>query len=167
MVNSLETALPKLQSLLEAIKQSFEEEDSKTPSEYRLKQIPEISSDSRLISAGGCRLKLYVNGGNPQAEAMSMFVNVQSFKKGAKSSQDSICRFFDLLNQNENILAAFGVLGTKVHIRRAFLIDGREVTDVDMLTSGAEVWLSLGESYVPVECKSMDTYLFHEIKVGR
>lgn len=84
---------------------------------------------------------------------IKIFLNINDLKKGSKTNEQTLQKFFDLVNSNENIISLFGITATKVHVKRAFLLDGTDVLDISMLSQNQEVWLSLGEAFIPVECK--------------
>ena len=58
---------------------------------------------------------------------------------------------FDHINASHELQSLFGVHGIKVKVRRMFLVDGTEITDLDMLGQDEQqLFLSEGESFLPV-----------------
>ena len=66
---------------------------------------------------------------------------------------------FDLINTSRELQSLFGVHGVKVKVRRMFLIDGTEITDLDMLGQDEQLFLSEGESFLPVRGHSNSTFV--------
>lgn len=127
-------------------------------SSYKFKHITEIDSHSRLVGTSGIRLKLYANGTPLNATVpVKLFFNTKDLKKGTKTRTEVMERFFDVLNSNEEVMRLFGVLSKRSFVRKAYLLNGTEVTDFDTLDHGKEVWLSLGESFLPIECMFMSS----------
>ena len=84
-----------------------------------------------------------------------MFVNITDLKKGTKTQGEVMQRFFDLINMNPNIMPLFGIKANRVYVKRAFLLNGSEVKDIGLLEPDQELWLSLGESFLPIESKRL------------
>ena len=146
--------MPPLESYLKDVTHLYkQEEQGITKSSYKFKHISEIDASSRLLVAPGIKVKLYANGHKREFGPIKMFLNPYDLSKGTKTKEAVVQNFFDLVNLNQSITAMFGIKASKVYVKRAFLIDGRELKDIDMLSADQELWLSLGESFYPVESK--------------
>ena len=154
MLGDLQSTLPPLQKLMNALKSTVnEEESSSNPYHYKYQHIAEINSESRLLVAPGVKLQLYVNGRKREVGPVKLFVNISDIRKGAKSKEDILQRLFSLMNENENVTKMFGITSRKIHVKRMFTLDGKEILDVDLITNNQELWLSLGDGFIPVECE--------------
>ena len=153
MLEELEEVLPNLEESLKKISKQYKKEESMTPSMYKLKNIVEIDSNSRLLSEQGIRLQLYANGSSIMAEPMKLFLSTSYLKKGIKGKLQALDRFFEILSCNDGVMSLFGVKGKKAQPRRAFKLDGEEITDISMMESNDKIWLSLGEDFIPIQCK--------------
>uniref|UniRef100_A0A7M5XNG7 Doublecortin domain-containing protein n=1 Tax=Clytia hemisphaerica TaxID=252671 RepID=A0A7M5XNG7_9CNID len=157
----LERALPPLENYLKNIQRLCKEEEaSLTPSSYKFKHISEIDTSSRLLTTPGIKIRLYVNGRKREVGPIKVFVNIADLKKGTKTQGEVMTRFFDLVNMNPNIRPLFGIKANRVYVKRAFLLNGSEVIDIGLLEPGQELWLSLGEGFLPIEipivCMNLD-----------
>lgn len=158
----LERALPPLESYLKDVTHLHkQEEQGVTKSSFKYKYITEINASSRLLVAPGIKVKLYINGQKRDLGPIKMFFNPYDLSKGAKSKEAVLQKFFDLVNLNQNVTDLFGIKASKVYVKRAFFIDGRELKDIHMLSSDQELWLSLGESFFPVKSKSFIFFMFN------
>lgn len=165
VIDELQEALPKLHGYLKKIKKLHDKEEAMSSSSYKFKHITEIDSHSRLVGTSGIRLKLYANGTPLNATVpVKLFFNTKDLKKGTKTRAEVMERFFDVLNSNEEVMRLFGVLSKRSFVRKAYLLNGTEVTDFDTLDHGKEVWLSLGESFLPIEYPVL-TIMLEKIKV--
>ena len=141
-----------LLQILATIKTLHAEESTVSASTHKFQYISEISSDSRLINGlHSFRIFVYANGKKSNEE--KLVVNVRDLQKGTKTKAEAIQRFLDFVNCNSNVMKMFELNIRMVSVKRAFLIGGEEVIDLNMLTQDAKVWLSLGEAFVPVQCK--------------
>jgi len=154
-VNSLtgyQRALPILQEQLDNIQKLFkEEEQAITPSAYKFQHISEIDSGSRLLVAPGIKVCLYINGRKRDLGPVKIFVNQNDMRKGCKTKDEVVQKFLNMVNSNESVTSMFGIKARKVFVKRAFLIDGRELNDIGILGPNQELWLSLGEGFLPIE----------------
>ena len=56
------------------------------------------------------------------------------------------------VNTSPQLQQLFGVHGIAVKVRRIFMIDGTEITDINMLGQDEQLFLSEGQSFLPVSC---------------
>ena len=54
------------------------------------------------------------------------------------------------VNTSPQLQQLFGVHGIAVKVRRIFMIDGTEITDINMLGQDEQLFLSEGQSFLPV-----------------
>ena len=167
-LSGLQRALPPLENHLKDIKHLYEqEEQGTTKSSYKFKYISEIDTSSRLLVAPGLKVRLFINGRKRDLGPIKMFINPYDLSKGSKTKEDVIQKFLDLINMNENITALFGIKASKVYVKRAFFIDGRELKDISMLGPEQELWLSLGEGFIPVESEFSYKDVFKNVLLNK
>ena len=137
----MKVTLKELKSRLKVIKTSSE-----------IEIPPEIISNKRFDNTKGYRLKLRLNGSeNPNSIVLPF--SSKDFRRGKKTKEEMLRGFFDLLNSNHSLRECFIGHGRRAEFKRAFLLNGTEITDINDLHSDAEVWLSLGEDFIPIECR--------------
>lgn len=143
LIETLKLSLKDLQSRLKKLKKNCEGEN-----------VPNVNENSvnRLVGTKGYRLKLRLNGADSSETVLLQFSS-KDLRMGKRSQKDSLLRFFDLLNGNESLKECLLGHGRRAVFKRAFLLNGTEMNDVDDLINDTEVWLSLGENFVPVECE--------------
>ena len=151
LIEKQRVTLKKLKTQLKKTKKKQQEEATEGNS-YRFKHISEMDQDNRLLGTKGYRLKLRLNG-NVDLEAIVVYFSNKDLQKGKKTKEDVMQSFFNMLNSNEGLKESFIGHGRRSVFRRAFLVNGAEVKEVDDIGNDAEVWLSFGEDFVPMECK--------------
>ena len=127
-------------------------DESTLGNSYKYQHIAEVGENSRLVGTKGYRLKVRLNG-DVDSEAISMHFSTKDLCKGKITQEQQLERFFDLLNGNVSLKECFIGHGRRASFKRAFLANGFEITDISHIDSDAEVWLSLGEDFVPFECE--------------
>ena len=114
--------------------------------------IPETKEYKRLDNTKGYRLKLRLNG-SENSSAIILPFSSKDLRRGKKTKEEVLQSFFDLLNNIQSLKESFIGHGRRAEFKRAFLFNGTEISDINEIDSDAEVWLSLGEDFVPIECK--------------
>ena len=137
----MKATLKEVRSRLDVIKANSE---SEVP--------PEIIDNKRLDNTKGYRLKLLLNG-SECSSAVTLAFSSKDLRKGKATKEETLRSFFDLLNNNQSLKECFIGHGRRAEFKRAFLVNGAEINDVNDISNDAEVWLSLGEDFVPIECK--------------
>ena len=79
--------------------------------------------------------------------------STKDLRKGKSTKEEVLQSFFDLLSGNQSLKECFIGHGRRGEFKRAFLLNGTEINDVSDIGNDAEVWLSLGEDFVPIECE--------------
>lgn len=152
-LNELREAFKTLNESYKAMKKANTEEENMTESAYRCKNITEIDANSRLLTTNGVKVRLFANGSKSMENTVRVYLNLTYLTKAMKSKEQGMERFFDYLNGKENVKELFGFQSSNVFIKRAFFTDGTEIHDLNMMSADAEIWLSLGENFIPIQCK--------------
>ena len=134
-------------------------EEATVGNSYKFQHIAEVGQNSRLVGTKGYRLKVRLNG-NVDSEAITMHFSTKDLCKGKNTQEQQLQRFFDLLNSNASLKECFIGHGRRAVFKRAFLANGSEINDISNIDNDAEVWLSLGEDFVPFECEFMCCFGF-------
>ncbi|XP_065070876.1 doublecortin domain-containing protein 1-like [Rhopilema esculentum] len=134
---------------LKILKKMSQEEES-FGSSYKFQHIAEVSENSRLVGTKSYRLKIWRNG-DKSSDAIVVYFSSKDLRKGKRTQDELLQSFFSFLNSNQSLKEAFIGHGRRAEFKRAFLLNGTEVLDVDELCNDAEIWLSLGEDFIPIE----------------
>lgn len=151
LIEDLEETLSELKGQLKEIRESYEEEE-KASSTYKFKHISEIDSGSRLIGAQTLKVRLYPNGVNC-SKPIKIFLDIKQLKKATATKLQAVKNFLNMINALRELPMLFGVYGTKIIVKRTFLINGSEIDDLGIIGQDEQIWLSLGEAFVPINCK--------------
>ena len=116
-------------------------------SDHKMRSIKEVSSSDRILGGMKIRLRLHENG--DEKNFTRVVINLDDLKKiseisesSSKSTQDPL---WCLKMRLSEILSTGRAKQTKV--KRLFLMDGSEVTDIDGIEHDLELWWSDGGSF--------------------
>ena len=134
-------------------------EEAALGNSYKFQHIAEVDENSRLVvGTKGYRLKVRLNG-NVDSEVITILFSTKDLCKGNRTPEQQLQRFFDLLNSNVSLKENFIGHGRRTVFKRAFLANGSEITDISTIDNDADVWLSLGEDFVPFECEFVHFFM--------
>ena len=128
------------------------QEEESFGSSYKFQHIAEVSENSRLVGTKSYRLKIRRNG-NKESDAIVVYFSSKDLRKGKRTQEELLQSFFSFMNSNQSLKETFIGHGRRAEFKRAFLLNGTEVLDLDELSNDAEIWLSLGEDFIPIECR--------------